>query len=72
MSNIKIFYSSLDIKAMMMRRGRIPETGAYDTVKSTPSSMNDTSAQFLEYISYCLSMTVFLTLEDIIGCIFCV
>ena len=43
----------------------MPATGAYDTVKSTPSRIDDISAQFIEYISYWLSMSVFFTVKDI-------
>ena len=45
----------------------MPATGAYDTVKSTPSRMDYPYAHVLEYISYWLSMSVFLTLKDILG-----
>ena len=41
-----------DTISMMMRRDRMPATGAYDTLNPTPSSMVDTSAHFLEYKSY--------------------
>ena len=32
---------------MIMKRGNMPETVAYDTVKSTHSKMDDTSVKFL-------------------------
>ena len=43
------------------------DTGAYDTLKSTPLIMDDSYAHVLEYISYWLSMSVFFTLKDILG-----
>ena len=53
MSKAKTIQPSIDVKAMMMmRRDRILVTGAYETVKSNTSSMDDTSANVLEYISY--------------------
>ena len=36
-------------------------------MKSNPSRMDDTSAHVLEYRSYWLSMSVILTLKDILG-----
>ena len=45
----------------------MPETGAYETMKSAPSIMDDPSAHVLEYMSYLLSMSVVLTLKDILG-----
>ena len=45
----------------------MPATGAYDTVKSNPSIMDDPYAHFLEYISYWLSMSVVFTPKDILG-----
>ena len=50
-----------------MRRERMPATGAYDTVKSTTSSMNDQSENVLEYKAYWLSISVVFTLKDILG-----
>ena len=47
---------STDEIYMIILRERIPATGVYDTVKSTPSSMYDPSAHVIEYISYWLSM----------------
>ena len=52
--------------AVIMQRGWVTATGKNDTVKSTPSSMDDPSVHVLEYISYWLSMSVFLTLKDIL------
>ena len=46
---------------------QMPATGAYNTVKSTLSSMDDPSEHVLEYRSYWFSMSVFLTLKDILG-----
>ena len=45
----------------------MPAIGAYDTVKSTNSSMDDTSEHVLDYRSYCLSMSVLFTLKDFLG-----
>ena len=45
----------------------MPATGAYDTVKSTPSRMDYPYAHVLEYISYWLSISVVFTLKDILG-----
>ena len=43
------------------------DTGAYEIVKSNPSSMDDPYAHVLEYISYLLSMLVIFILKDILG-----
>ena len=67
MSKTKIMGPSADNVFMIMRREQIPYTGAYDTVKSTPSIMNDPSEHVLEYRSYWLSMSVVFTLKDIMG-----
>ena len=45
MSKTKIMRPSVDAISMIMQRERMPSTGYYDTVKSTPSSMDDPSAQ---------------------------
>ena len=45
----------------------MPDTGTYDTLKPTNSSMYDPYAHVLEYISYLLLMSVFLNLKDILG-----
>ena len=58
---------SEDAIAMIMRRGLMPATGAYDKVKSAPSSMDDPSAHFIEYKLYWLSMSVVFTLKYILG-----
>ena len=52
MSGTKIIKPYVDKISMIMRRDHMPETGAYDTVKSTPSSMDDPSVHVLEYRSY--------------------
>ena len=52
---------------MLMQREIITEIGVYDTVKPTPSSMDDPSAHFLEYRSYWLSMSVVFTLKYTLG-----
>ena len=56
--------------AMIMRRERMPAIGAYDTMKSNTSSMDDLSANVLDYSSYWLSMSVIFTLKNIMGMIF--
>ena len=58
MSNIDRMRPSADSIAMIMRRYHMPSIGVYDTVKSTPSSMDDTYANVFEYSSYWLSMSV--------------
>ena len=45
----------------------MPGTGTYDTLNSAPSSTDDPSAHVLDYKSYWLSMSVFLTLKYILG-----
>ena len=45
----------------------MPSTGAYDTVKSTTSSMNDQYENVLEYKAYWLSISVVFTLKYILG-----
>ena len=52
MSKTKIIRPSVDAIVMIMRRERMPATGAYDKVKSTPSSMDDPSAHVLYYKPY--------------------
>ena len=52
MSNTKMIKPSAAAMAMMIRRERIPATGAYKTVKSTTLIMDDTSVHVLEYRSY--------------------
>ena len=52
---------------MMTQRERMPYTGAYDTVKSTTSSMDYPYDHVMDYISYLFSMSVFLTLKYILG-----
>ena len=60
MSKTKISRPFSDEISMMMQRERMTATGMYDTVKSTPSSTDDTSAHVMDYISYLLSMSVVL------------
>ena len=48
MSKTKIIKPYKDEMSMMMRRDLISETGAYETVKSTNSSMDDTCAHVIE------------------------
>ena len=45
----------------------MPATGANGTVKSTPSRTDDPSVYVIEYISFWLSMSVVLTLKEILG-----
>ena len=49
MSKTKIMRPSAYPIATITRRERIPATGAYDTVKSTTSSMDDLSAHVLGF-----------------------
>ena len=44
MSKTNITRPSADAIDMIIQRERIPHTGAYDIVKSTPSITDDTSA----------------------------
>ena len=46
---------------MIMQRERMPYTGAYETVTSTTSSMYDPYVNFMEYISYWLQISEFLS-----------
>ena len=48
----KTIRPSADEIAMIMQMERIPDTGAYDTVKSNHSSMDDTSENVIQYRSY--------------------
>ena len=48
MSKTKIIKTSADAMEMMIKRYLMTETGEYETVKSTPSSMDDPSTHFLE------------------------
>ena len=57
----------MDAISIMIQRERMPDTGAYDTLKSTPSMIDYPSAHVLEYILYLLSMSVFLTVNYILG-----
>ena len=50
MSKTKRIKTSTNAMAVMMQRERMPETGAYETVKSTPSSMDYPSSHVMEYI----------------------
>ena len=52
MSKKKIIKPCTDAVAMMIQRDLIPETGVYETVKSTPSIMDNTYIHVLEYRSY--------------------
>ena len=47
MSKTKIIRPSSDVMAVVIQREKIPATGAYETLKSTPSSMDDISAHVL-------------------------
>ena len=52
MSKTKIMRSSTGTIATIMQREQIPGTGAYDTAKSTLSSMDNTYSHVLEYKLY--------------------
>ena len=47
MSKTKIMRPSADAVDMIMQRDRMTATGAYDTVNSTPSNMDDPYAYVL-------------------------
>ena len=66
MSNAKRIKPSTYAIAMMMRKYIMPATGAYETVKSTTSSMDDTYAHVMGYRSYLFSMSVVFTLKCIL------
>ena len=63
MSKIQIVRPSVDVIVMVIRMERMPVTGEYDTVKSTPSSTYYLSTNVLEYRSYFLSLSVVFTLK---------
>ena len=63
----KIIRTSADAIEMIMRREWMPSTGAYETLKSTPSIMDDQSEHVMEYILYWSSMSGVLTLKYILG-----
>ena len=67
MSKTRMIKTSLDLLDMVMQGEKIPSTGAYDTVKSTSSSMNDTYAHVLKCWSYWLSFLIVFTVKDILG-----
>ena len=69
MSKTKIIRPSVDAISMMIQRGRISATGVYDTVNSTPSSMDYIFSHFMEYISYLLSISNVFTLKNVLGLI---
>ena len=52
MSNIKMIMPYADEILLMIPRYLMPSTGAYETVKSNTSSMDQPSTQVLEYRSY--------------------
>ena len=51
-TNKKIIKPSADAMVKMMRRVKIPETVAYETVKSTTSRMDYPYAHVLKYYSF--------------------
>ena len=67
MSETKIIRPSADEIAMMTQRDWMSATGAYKTVKSTPSRMDYPYSHVMVYISYWLSMSVFKTPKSILG-----
>ena len=58
---------SANALSMIIKRGRIVDTGAYDTVNWNHPRTDDTSAHVLGYRSYLLSMSVVFTLNYILG-----
>ena len=66
-SNTNIMRPYAEAIAMIMHRERMPATGAYNTLKSTPSIMDDPYAHVLEYNSDWLSISVVFNLKDIMG-----
>ena len=52
MSKIKIIRDSADEIAVTMQRKQTPATGAYGTVNSIPSIVDDPSVHVLEYRSF--------------------
>ena len=51
----------------MMQIYQILETDTHEAVKSTPSSMNYTFENMIEYRKYLLSMSFYFTLKDTLG-----
>ena len=66
MSKTKIIKPSEYAMEKIMQIDLMPSTGVYDTVKSSPSIMDDPSAHVLECKSYLLSMSVVFTLKYIL------
>ena len=66
MSKTKIIKPYEYAMTMIMQIYLMPSTGDYDTVKSTPSDMDDPSAHVLECKSYLLSISVVFTLKYIL------
>ena len=64
--NIKMIMPSADAIVIIVLRYFIVFTYLYDTLKSTPSSMDDPYEQFLECRSYWLSIYMVLTLNYIL------
>ena len=63
----KIVKPYVDATAIIMQTYMMPETGMYDILKSTNSSIDDPSAHVIELSSYWLKMAVVFTLKDILG-----
>ena len=59
MSNKIRMRPSANAIAMIIQRERMPDTGAYDTLNSTPSSVDNPFVHVVDYISYQFSMSVF-------------
>ena len=53
--------------ATTIQREQMPAIDAYNTLKSTTSSMDDIYSHVLDYRSYWLSMSVVFNLTDIMG-----
>ena len=66
MSKTKIIKPSEYAMEMIMQIDLMPSTGDYDTVKSNPSSMDDPYENFLDNISYLLSLSA------VLGMSFCI
>ena len=58
---------SADEITVMIQREQMKATGAYDTLNSNISRMDDPSAHVLEYRLYWLSTSVVFTLKYILG-----
>ena len=62
-----MMWPSADAIYIIMQRELMPSIVSYDTLNSTPSSMDDPYAHVLEYRSYWLSISVFYNLKYMLG-----